>query len=585
MNRDSLSCWPYGVLLAIVVAIVPFTDRFDTIAPKECPHGDHMQFDLPGLVSVNVEESMLEYGELLSMEQLNVQLHAATVGVLLLTVHEIVKYKNYHVSFWSVLPTLSFAFHPLRIGMLKDRCGLPFTSSFFFACIAVLGYLRMLFGVAPYAPSSEEIRNTSSSVVTLGKICLIVLSLLIAIGLNRVTILIPVIMFCYHLMATPKVPAGAGMTENWRVYQHLSVGCALLAVITYCCTWLPVRIGSGGEFLSTSLAEKISLFSAAHEISYCDGDPDVGTCTHAELSSATNTVLNMMCQSCLDVYNMMVLMLLPDVLQASSVGAGSKASSALLMLHGLGANLDVLPLENALRICLVFFTSAVLLAFCSGGAISTIIRNNCYSDASIPGEQVAGSKGNGNGLSGFCGTSRLMFVVCACLFYCHWHFATGLFPADTAGALVAPVLVHLGSTDVRMTAHLSYLSYFPSAVLATYLSESSADADSICSFVALSHIFIALSHIISCINIYLCVLLVCLLCTVGVIISDVFRLPSGVKTSGICEENCTVPTCKGSLVQASFWKAPYYPNWLRTTVVLLIVHLAAICVQYILLVV
>jgi len=78
---------------------------------------------------------------------------------------------------------------------------------------------------------------------------------------------------------------------------------------------------------------------------------------------------------------------------------------------------------------------------------------------------------------------------------------------------------------------------------------------------------------------------------VGVIISDVFTLPSGkkkeiagAKASAIgassCDEECTNLNCNSSINKASFW---VYPMWLKLTLSLLITHLVTMCMQYILL--
>lgn len=548
MNRDSLSCWAYGVLLAIVLAVIPFVDRFDHAIGKECPHGDYLQFHLPDLVSVNIEYLLHRHSDFISMEHLNLQFHAATVAVLLLIIFEVVKYKNYHVTFWSVLPALSFAFHPLRIVMLHDRCGLPFTASLFFVGIAVLTYLRLLFSVTVYGPVPVEISNTSSSIFTLAKMCLFVASLFIAVGLNRVTIVVPFIMLAYHLMVFPRVVSGAGLREDWRRYHHLSVACSLLAVVTYCYTRLPM-LGSA-KYFAVSVAQGVSSFSVNNEIIRCESDPDMGLC-HSEVSSGTNTVLNMVCQSCLDIYKMIVLLLLPDVRNTSS---GGNELSAMLLLQDVRESLDLLPMQNAWKICVVFFGGIVLLTFCFMRFLQQIFRNYiCSSDSESsvrPGQVPCQHQ---NGFSAFCGLVRLMFVFCACVVYAHWHFITGLFPATVTNTDVGTemlrtshMIVRPGSTEVSMTAHLSYLSYFPSALLTVYLS---------------------------------------------VLISDVFTLSSGrrksmssavFRASSGCDEGCKNPNCHTSMIKTSFWS---YPMWLKLTLALLITHLIAICLQYLLILV
>lgn len=468
MNRDSLSCWPYGVLLTIVAAIVPFAHRFDSSAEIVCYQGDPLHFELPDIFSGSLQDVMLELGELISMEQLNLQLHAATVGVLLLIVHEIVKYKNYHVTFWSVLPTLSFAFHPLRMAMLQDRCGLPFTSSLLFASIAVLGYLRMLFSITSYGSEpSAGLRNTFSSVVTLGKMCLIVACLLAAIGFNRVAVALPIIMLAYHLMAAPRVAPGAGLKEDWRSYRHLSLASALCAVIVYCCARLPMR--GNAEYFSTSLAEAIASFGARNEIARVDGnDPLSGLCTHTETSCATNTVVNMVSQSCLDIFKVTALMVLPDVRNLNQSASESAPTSAMLLLHGVQANLDSLSPRTAWIVCTVFFGSFSLLFFCTWCVIKSIVSNYLVSD-SFGNEP--GKKAGGNGFSAFAGFSRFILVCGACVFFCHCHFVSGLFPVSAGDTQPVPLFVRPEDFDAGMTPYISYLSYFPSALLTVYLSK------------------------------------------------------------------------------------------------------------------
>lgn len=221
MQRDDLNIWPYGVLMTITASVLPYVGKVDETYTS-CKFDNIYNIELPENISQSLligYDKLMRFSNKINIGQINLQLHACAVAVLLLIVYEVVKFKHRRVSFWSMLPIVGFAFHPLRIAIVKNCDGLQYTLSLLFSLLGIFAYLREIgqlnvdfsnnssVGKVNADSQDNDTKQNHSLSIMYGifKCISIIACFSLAMLLNPMAIVIPWLLFGFHFIFYKKL--------------------------------------------------------------------------------------------------------------------------------------------------------------------------------------------------------------------------------------------------------------------------------------------------------------------------------------------------------------------------------------------
>ena len=423
MYRNRVYCWPYAMLMTVVCSVLPFYSMTSNNNDTNC--------ELAGF-GINLYPLKFEPNDFLSSlgtGDMVVQLHAATVSMMLLTTLVVNQCKHDHVTFWSVLPIVAYAFHPSHAQLFADSCAASYTSAMFLCCAGTLIYCREIL----YICSSLSFLNfnwATSSIASLVRLFLFVLFISLACEINMALWVVPFILLLCHCSIS------IDSNSSWKWFRWCSLGCALLAL----CLPIGFRIYDICVY-GYSTYSAVNNFSSLHE-----GPSDT------LVDNIVHNFMFILCSIFFDVMRLVVPSVLPVTDRVlSHVYTGF--DSEIWLTHNLSTyHLLIIAVSSTLCVLLVLWTVWVVLGVVSSLYVLKPLTficslNHAYSPSASRTERIDKVI-----CSNMEGTSRIVLVLTSCIILYFWHHF---------------VLIHLGFVHIQT----AVVSYMPGALLAVYLSK------------------------------------------------------------------------------------------------------------------
>lgn len=504
MKRNDLTIWPYGVLMSITFAILPFSHRIVSVELSTCTELDSMyQLYLPNVVELMKGTTVFAHLPSTSMTigQVSLQLHGVTVALLLLIIYDIIKYKHGRVPFWCMLPVVAFAFHPARAAVLSDACGWPHTTALSFITMGSLAYMRDLcrigecYATTPVEDSSvgtgdkaameTEVRPPCSGWYGAFKAVVVVSSFMVASGLHVAALIVPFLLSIYHFVFHQYSPAGVVNAAADRA-----------SIVSR--RWVSVGMLLAGAYAAINMAllakrtvvvddQDAATADATLSSSLADGAVKSGVDVWFELSYC--------------IYRMAVMLMFPSVLtagfttgvspttDASAAGAGSAGESGdgvprsgLFYYAPSGAFEGV----SVLVLCSVALTMGVSLLVWGQTLLVVVQQLATNLMRVLFSSHEGGRQRIGEHVLTHTGFTRTCIILTIYLLLCYWQMVIYIvtIPKDDphytemtsrSSALAVFVAYHQsGSSGIDKL--LMVWSYIPSSFVSAYLSVLIADA-------------------------------------------------------------------------------------------------------------